>query len=287
LDWSLHYLSGQRVHHGLSGRVGEVCDDPLLGETAHGHQRNLVEGLHLSQGLRSLEGLSGDGIRVLGLHPPIRSASHFRSWLEIVRGRGHEVICVEGPEDWMWRFGGRYRGKGCHRMRYGREECLRMALSSARDRARLQRLVGTPGGLREHLALGFGSGGPCAGSQSQGGRAFRVVQFREWLENSEVAVLGLMHGLGLPVCQERLRLWRAVADRWRGIVGSRLQEWEGWWRSMVEAVISGQDHHCGELNMMQEGMLVRDVLRSSGRMIRARHLERLPHNARDIHQLIR
>lgn len=300
LDWSLHYLLGQRVHYGLSGDVNLVCDDPLRGNTAHGFGSNFIETLLVSAQLRRLEGVCGQGIRVLGLHPPPpRRDGHFHAWLDVVRGRGHGVICIDGPDDWTWRFHNRVRSevhppllRGGNKIGWDYGHCRNMVLMRARDaedRLRLARQTESPGRLREFLALRFDVNHK---NRAQGesmmpiGGGFHVIKFDEWLRQPETTVLGLMSHLGLPVMTERLCSWRWVAARWSDMVGVWLSERNEWWDAMVRAVTHGHDHDCGGLSMMQEAMLIRDVLRSSRRMIRARHLERLPTNARDIHQLI-
>lgn len=290
MNWSLHDLLGQKVHYDLAGGVCDVCDDPLLGKTAHGFTRNLAGdgGKFISSKLRRLEGMAVPGIRSILLHPPKRSSSHFLAWLDVVRGRGHGVIYVHGPRDWEWRFGRRYRSGDAGPATYGHAELRDRIVKSAQDRGRMMARVATPGRLREYLALGFGSLERKAPTpQQMRDRGFHVMEFGQWLERPEQSILALMGGLGLRVREDRLPRWRGVAGRWSAMVRSEIGERDAWWNNMVQAVALGRHHDCGQLDLMQEGMLVRDVLRYSGRMIRARQLDRLPRDARDIHQLIR
>lgn len=285
LDWGLHFLAGQKEHLSASGAVSDVCINPLNKKNAHGHKINasfLKQDPVFAEQVRLLStNKTFGGFRVLHLF-----ADRFKKDEQLFVKDFLNLDCrlvFMGSKFDIFRGENRGQRNGFFK---SFNDYRRWLLDS---HAGLDHhVVSTPGLAREFMAFNrhhFIKKDFTPHDSILGPNCF--VTDRESLSGGAHLVMQeLMRWLGLKMLDDRADPYKVVAKEWQDIIRSNDEQLKGW-PLMIDAVLHGREFDCGRLTFIQEAALVHDVMVAGGGLIRAKMLERLPRNARDIHELIR
>lgn len=291
MDWSLYHLTGQGSHFQIpNGEETPICDDPLLSHNAHGHRNNREDDPGVGLDKLAAHRPAG-GIESLCVHPP-SLVTRMEDLMEFVhrlgdfhRDHGRVIFLVGEGHSHRW------PSRSIRPITTDELRSLRtQMLEAARDpfqRAIIDKQTRTLGGLREYWAMS------CVGRHDEirsrdlrpvlAGLGFCVVEVRDWMDRPCETMETILRTMGMAPLPHRWRDWRGIALRWRQRTEHHNRKrWDG----LIEAVIRGDDFEWGAMHLLQQSFLIHDVAKRSGRLIRARDLDDLPHNARDIHALL-
>lgn len=285
LDWSLHFLSGQKEHLSASGAVSDVCVNPLNKKNAHGHKINasfLKQDPIFADQVRLLStNKTFEGFRVLHLFADSGNRGE-QLFVKDFLNLDCRLVFMGSKFD-MFRGENRGQRDGLGKSFDDYRRWL-LDLHAGLD----HEIVSTPGLAREFMAFNrrfFMREDFMPHDAILGPNCF--VTDRESLSGGAHAVMqDLMGWLDLKMLDDRVDPYEAVAKEWQDIIRSNDEQLKGW-PLMIDAVLHGREFDCGQLTLLQEAALIHDVMVAGGGLIRAKMLERLPRNARDIHGLIR
>ena len=304
LDWSIHYVSGQKLHYNcLIKQWDLLVDNPLTTTTAHAHPKNHPSGiLELNQYLESLPA-SG----VYSLYPYYQEYNHWAKelgysldnitdeyWRNIEQLQQSELsqiasICQTTTDKnititlapfwapyllmprvepvWLQKLS-RYSGLSDYatNKNYNKDYAI--------------------WDLREKLALDI--------------RPFRLPKLHTSIDKtkSHYAVHSedlwfagldlipkLLDWLELPFDTERYHYWKNIYQDWQAI---QFKSVKFIWQlsSIVNAIVNGHYYSLGQLNLMQEAIILHCLMYQHNLNIKNWNLIKFPNNTKELHLLL-
>jgi hypothetical protein len=317
LDWSIHYLSGQKQFYNVRQQWIPLSDNPVNSVNAHGHLKNHPRGLdhtkHCIDTLSNINGLASlypvnmsyvDAAQALGITLDSSTTSEdfkkivdatkndFAQILEYISQRNIDLICVDlAPESALYCIQSRSSegtilknpGKNTHYSRDDQQKDFEDLFFKQSTNVWNDLGLTNTWDRREHLALCTRPFDVNLCSSSLVSKHLRIDS-RLWWTVGEVVIKQVLDYLNMPLDQSRIGHWRSIYQEWQKPQLKSL-EFVFNYQHIVDSILN--NWYCDiDLTFEQEVVIQHCLIYQHNLNLKTWQLEKFPNNTQDLHKLL-